>query len=591
MTKLLRASAFAALSLCAACGAANDTPGAAAEPDASATPPLADAAPEIDAPGSAMVAAAHPLAVEAGLEVLRAGGSAVDAAVAVQTVLGLVEPQSSGIGGGAFMVHHDGETGETVVYEGREAAPERADADLFLDDDGEPLGRLDAIVSGRSVGAPGAISMLAMAHAEHGMRDWAFNFDPAVALAETGFEVTPRLNAMISAVAGFGLIHEMPGTREYLFLEDGSPLPVGHRLVNPAYAETLKRIADDPRKFYEGPIAQAIVDAVRAEPLPGVLTLGDLAAYEPHKRDAVCRGYRTYTVCGAPPPSSGGVAILAILGLLEGTDIAERGPDDPQAWHLFIEASRLAYADRDRYVADDQFVDVPLDALLAEDYLAARAQLIDPDIAQETVTAGQPTADIALPGEDATGEVPGTSHFVVVDGAGDVVSMTTTVEAPFGSERMAAGFILNNQLTDFSFRPVDDAGRPVANAPAPGKRPRSSMSPTIVFDENGEFLMAVGSPGGNSIIAYVAKTLIGVLDWGLSPQEAVNLPNVIARRQPVGVETARMDEALVDALEARGHQIRPGQGEGSGLHAVMVSPDGALIGAADPRREGVAKSP
>ena len=533
-----------------------------------------------------MVAAANPLAVEAGLEVLRAGGSAVDAAVAVQAVLGLVEPQSSGIGGGAFLVHYDARTGDVITFDGREVAPQGARPDMFLDATGKPLAFPVAVRSGRAVGVPGAVAMLEMAHREFGRLPWSRPWQPAIRLAERGFAVSPRLNELIGSALSRDAL--LPAARAYLTAEgraDGrTPHPAGAILRNPAYADTLRRISrDGARGFYAGPVAQAVVAGAAAEPMPGSLTLTDLAAYRPNRLEPVCGGYRAYLVCGMRPPSSGGIAVLSVLGILENFDMAAMGPGTVAGWHHFIEAQRLAYADRDEYVADDRLVAVPLAGLIDKDYLRSRAALVSPLRAMQKVEAGRPPGAPAR-GRDATAEVPGTSHFVVVDRSGDVVSMTTTVESLFGSQRFVAGFFLNNQMTDFSFRPVDERGQPIANAVAPGKKPRSSMSPTIVF-RDGAFEMAVGSPGGNAIIAYVTKVLVGVLDWGLTPQQAVDLPNVIARG-PVVAESSRIDPALVASLTQLGHVFRDGRGEGSGLHAVRVTRDGRLEGAADPRREG-----
>ncbi len=532
----------------------------------------------------AMVAAANPHAVDAGLAVLRAGGSAVDAAIAVQAVLGLVEPQSSGIGGGAFLLHYDAATGDVSAYDGREVAPAGATPTMFLLADGRPMPFWDAVKSGRSTGVPGAIAMLALAHADHGRLPWAESWRGAIDLAERGFEVSPRFSELIGSVQRWSPL--APDAAAYLTTDGTTPLPAGHLLRNPAYADTLRRIArEGPRGFYEGPVAQAIVAAAGRAPLPGTLRLEDLAAYRANRLEPLCAAYRVYQVCGMRPPSSGGVAVLSILGVLERFDLASHGAPDPRGWHLLIEAQRLAYADRDMYVADDRFEAVPLAGLLDRDYLASRAALVSPDRAMARVEAGNPPGSTRR-GRDATGIENGTSHFVVVDGRGNVVSMTTTIEGAFGSQRMAAGFFLNNQLTDFSFRPVDDAGQPIANAVAPGKKPRSSMSPTIVF-RNGAFELAVGSPGGNSIIAYVAKAIVGMLDWNLSPQQAVDLPNVIARGAVVA--EAKLDPGIRAALEALGHEFRPGRGgEGSGLHAVRIMPDGRLAGAADARREGKA---
>ena len=543
-----------------------------------------EAAAEPNWTSGGMVAAANPLAAEAGAEVLRAGGSAVDAAVAVQGVLSLVEPQSSGIGGGAFLVHYSAATGDVITYDGREVAPRGATADMFLDAGGKPLRFFDAVRSGRSVGVPGAVAMLELAHREHGRLPWRQLWRPGITLAETGFAVSPRLHEMITAVVARGSLPA--NSAAYLTLDGKAPRPVGSLLRNPDYAATLRRIAVQGAKaLREGPIAEEIVSAVRADPMPGTLTLEDLRDYRPNRLEPVCNTYRVYLVCGMRPPSSGGVAVLSVLGILSHVDMAARGATTVAGWHYLIEAQRLAYADRDTYVADDRYEAVPIAGLLDRDYLASRAALVSPDRAMQRVEPGRPPG-AQLRGRDATGGTTGTSHFVVVDGRGNVVSMTTTVESLFGSQRMAGGFFLNNQLTDFSFTPFDDKGQPIANAVAPGKKPRSSMSPTIVF-RDGRFELAVGSPGGHAIIGYVAKSIVGMLDWGLTPQAAVDLPNVIARGLVVA-ETARMDPALIESLRAMGHEFRGGRsgGEASGIHAVRRLSDGRLEGAADSRREG-----
>ncbi len=535
-----------------------------------------------------MVAAANPHAVEAGLEALSAGGDAIDAAIAVQSVLGLVEPQSSGLGGGAFLLYFDSETGDLTVYDGRETAPASADETLFLDAQGAPLGFFDAIFSGHSVGVPGAIPALHAAHNDHGQLDWAEGFTAATRLADDGFAISPRLAGFIARVAPRTPLDEWPASRAYLFDEGGNPLPSGHVLTNPAYAETTRALALNPRALHEGAIAEAIVTAVQAEPRPGGLTLSDLEAYQIVERDPICRAYRQWTVCSAPPPSSGGVTVNQILGLLEPFDMSATGPETLEGWRRFIEASRLAYADRDAYVADQDFVFVPTIGLHDPEYLSQRAALIDRDSAIPTIAPGRP-AGISEPGADATPDSPGTSHFVIVDADGDVISMTTTVESVFGSHRMAGGFFLNNQLTDFSRTPVDANGAPVPNRPEGGKRPRSSMSPTIVFDQDGNFVLATGSPGGSSIIAYTAKTLVAMLDWGLPPQEAADLPNVVARGDVVRLEQG-LDPDLVSGLEGLGFTIDANRGENSGIHIVRRLEDGRLIGAADRRREGQART-
>lgn len=554
------------------------------------------------APKNGMVVAANPLASEAGAKVLRDGGSAVDAAIAVQAVLGLVEPQSSGLGGGAFMMVYDPKTAKVWNYNGREAAPADISPALFLDDDGQPLRYFDGIASGRSTGVPGAVVMLHKAHQDYGKLKWGTQFKEAIALAENGFEVSPRMADIVARMSKF-VLGRQDAARDYFFAEDGkTPIGVGFLRDNPDYAQSLKLIAENPRALLEGELAEKIIAAVREEPLPGTLSLSDMAVYQPKKTQALCSTYRAHIICGAQPPASGGIAVQSLLGTLENFDMAAMGPSE-QGWHHFIEASFLAYADRDKYVADDDFVEVPTKLMLNKEYLKSRAQLIQKDAAITDIKAGNPAA--FLRGEDATPDSPGTSHFTIVDKDGLTVSMTTTVEAPFGSQRMAGGFMLNNQLTDFSFKTVDAAGLPIANAPAPGKRPRSSMSPTIVFGPDGKFLFTTGSPGGNSIIAYTAKTIIGVIDWGLTPQQAIELPNVIARNGRVSLEAKGikdeetnevqrtgpaaefgLEESLVSAIEAKGHTVRRSRGEISGLHIIYRQEDGALVGGADPRREG-----
>jgi gamma-glutamyltranspeptidase/glutathione hydrolase len=582
----LRALALCGLATLFTACVAGPPPASPASRTAVAATAVIEARPARDWRGGAMVAAANPYAVDAGLEVLRAGGSAVDAAIAVQAVLGLVEPQSSGIGGGAFMLHYDAATGDVVSYDGREVAPAGATPTMFLGADGKPLRFFEAVQSGRSIGVPGVVAMLELAHREHGRLDWARPWQPAIRLARAGFAVPPRLALMLQSDFAGQLA---PDAKRYFTRADGQLLALGDTLRNPEYADTLEQIArGGARAFYEGPLAAKMVAAAQREPLAGTLSLADLRDYRATRLEPVCRGYRIYQVCGMRPPSSGGVAILAILGILEHRPAQTAATPEVARWHEYIEAQRLAYADRDTYVADDRFVEVPIEGLLDRGYLSSRAALIDPQRAAARVEAGRPPGAPAR-GADATGGNTGTSHFVIVDARGNVVSMTTTVESVFGSQRMVGGFFLNNQLTDFSFRVVDDAGRPIANAPAAGKKPRSSMAPTLVF-EDGRFRFAVGSPGGNAIIAYVSKVLIGVLDWGLTPQQAVDLPNVIARGS-VMLETSRMSPALIDGLRALGHVLREGRGaENSGLHAIWVDDGGALVGAADPRRDGVARA-
>lgn len=553
--------------------------------ESSASPPVIEAKPNLRWRSGGMVAAANPLAVDAGVEILEAGGSAVDAAIAVQAVLGLVEPQSSGLGGGAFLVHYNAATGDVITYDGREVAPRGATPDMFLTPSGQPMNFMDAVRSGRSIGVPGAVAMLEMAHREQGRLPWARAWERAERIARDGFAVSPRLHEMITFATSRGGLPLQAAA--YLTLDGKTPLPVGHRLVNTAYAESVKRIArEGAAAFREGPLAEEIVAVARREPVPGTLSLEDLRAYRPARLEPVCGSYRVYLVCGMRPPSSGGIAILSVLGTLENFEMSAMGPSTVAGWHHFIEAQRLAYADRDTYVADDRYTSVPLAGLIDKAYLRSRAALVSPTRAMGEVKPGNPPG--ATPrGRDATGVTTGTSHFVIVDRRGNVVSMTTTVEGFFGSQRMAGGFFLNNQLTDFSFRPVDEAGVAIANAVASGKKPRSSMAPTLVF-RDGLFELAVGSPGGNAIIAYVSKAIVGMLDWNLSPQQAVDLPNMIARGTLVA-ETSRSDPQVLEQLASMGHVFRGGRGgEGSGLHAVRVLPDGTLAGAADPRREGKA---
>ncbi len=534
------------------------------------------------------VAAANPIAVEAGLEILRAGGSAIDAAVAVQAALGLVEPQSSGLGGGAFLLHYDAQTRRITAYDGRETAPAGAAPDMFLDAQGQPLPYADAVTSGRATGVPGAMAMLGVAQTQYGKLPWSSLFGGVERIADEGFAVPRRL----ARFAGSDFRQAtLPDAQALFGKPDGSRVQAGDTLRNPAYAATLRQLAErGPRALLEPPIADEIIARTHAEPRPGTLAPADFAAYRPRLSDPLCRPYRVYVVCVPPPPSSG-VALLQLLAILEQTDIAKRGPADPQAWFLFAEASRLMYADRDRYIADPAFVAVPVEALLDPRYVASRARLIG-ERAGAPPVAGEPPQLAAASrfGADATVEVAGTSHFVVVDAAGDVVSMTTSVESLFGSGRAVGGFFLNNQLTDFSSRAVED-GRPVANAVAPGKRPRSSMSPVIVLDRDGRVLAAFGSPGGSAILAYNAKALVGLLAWHLPLQQAIELPNLIARGKDFGGETAKFPPGVLEGLAERGIEVKPGRGEESGLHGVVLREPGRLEGAADPRREGVWRQP
>ena len=527
-----------------------------------------------------MVVAANPLAAQAGREVLARGGNAIDAAVAVQAVLGLVEPQSSGLGGGGFLLYFDGKTRKLTAYNGREAAPAAANPQFFLGPDGRPMAFFDAILGGRSTGPPGAIAMLGLAHEQHGRLPWKSLFAGPEALAADGFPVSPRLEAE----SQFPLPQtSAPDIKAYFTKPDGGRYKAGDILKNPAYAATLRTLAaNGPRALLEGPIAQDIVARVGRDP-GAVLTTDDLKAYHPIASDALCRPYRIYVIC-VPPSPSGGPALLEMLGLLARTDIDKRGPNDAKAWFEMGQAERLAYADRDRYLGDPAFVKEPTEGLLSPGYLDARARLIG-ETAGPAPTAGDPPGAPAA-GRDATREAGGTSHFVVVDRQGDVVSMTTSVESIFGSGRMVDGFALNNQLTDFSFVPIDAAGRPAANRVEAGKRPRSAMTPVIVL-KDGRFFATLGSPGGPAILAYNLKALVGVLDWRLTMQQAVALPNLIENGDRFSAEADKLGPDVVKGLGERGVNVAAGRGENSGLHGVMAR-GGTLEGGADPRREGVA---
>ncbi len=532
-----------------------------------------------------MVAAANPLAVDAGYAMLAKGGSAVDAAIAVQLVLGLVEPQSSGLGGGAFMLVRDARNGQLVAYDGRETAPAAAKPERFLDRDGRPLPFHEAVVGGRSVGVPGVPRLLALAHARHGRLPWATLFAPAIALAENGFAVSPRLHTLIASERYF----TQPRIRAYFLDADGAPLAVGQRLRNPAYAATLRTLArDGADAFYTGALAQDIVDTANGYAAnPGDLTLADLAGYRAIAREPVCGGYRSYRVCGAPPPSSGGIALAQTLAMLAPLDLRAMGAGSLWSVHFISEAERLAYADRDAYVADPAFADVPA-GLLDPAYLQTRAALIRSDAVFGYATAGTPPRVAQAPTAGAAAEFASTSQIVVVDARGDAVSMTTTIENQFGSRLMTSGgYLLNNELTDFSFVPADAQGRAVANRVEAGKRPRSTMAPTIVLDRAGRVYMLTGSPGGPAIVEYVAKAVIGVIDWQLDPQAAVALGNFGSHNGPTKLESDTAVASLAPKLRAMGYDVSVGH-ETSGLQAIVRAPDG-WIGGTDPRREGVVR--
>ncbi|MFC6196895.1 gamma-glutamyltransferase [Ponticaulis profundi] len=560
------------------------------------TPPVADAPPVAEKPAwtkGGMVAAADPRAVAAGMKVLEAGGHAVDAAIAVHSVLSLVEPQSSGIGGGAFMVVYERESGDITVVDGRETTPAGSSTDLFYDKDGKVMDFLTAWQSGRSVGVPGQVALYGKAHELFGKAEWSSLFADAIELSENGFEVSPRLaevlaNERLRAIVN---LDDNPDTAPY-FYPNGEPLAAGALRTNPELAETLTLISEEGADaFYEGPIAEAIVKSAGAGEYGSDMTLEDLANYEVVVREALCGVALSYKICSAPPPSSGGSTQNAILGLYE-LMIEDLAPDDREGkLRAFVDAQRIGYADRDHYVADADQVFVPAQDLYDPAYLKVRVE--DRFEPGEVPTPGDPGAVlrnepyIDMWGHDMTDDKPGTTHISIVDTYGNAVSMTATVESAFGSSRWAKGFLLNNELTDFSLDPMKN-GKLVANAPESGKRPRSSMSPSLVFDDSGELYMVTGSPGGNSIIAYVSKTLVGVLDWGMSAQEAVAYPNIIARGESVGVETsADGGEPIGAFLKDLGYDVKERSGENSGLHVIVVKEDG-LEGGADPRREGVA---
>ncbi|WP_262029988.1 gamma-glutamyltransferase [Microvirga sp. Mcv34] len=529
-----------------------------------------------------MVAAANPLAAQAGREILAAGGSAVDAAVAVQLVLNLVEPQSSGIGGGAFMVFWDGKTMTTL--DGREIAPAAAKPERFLGPDGKPMKFYDAVVGGRSVGVPGTLRLLEAAHRNWGKLSWQQVIEPAARLAEEGFAISPRLNGLLTQEK---YLQNDPVARAYFYEADGTPKTVGTILKNPAFAKTLRTIADKGADaFYTGEIAQDIVTTVTGHATnPGDMTLDDLKGYKVQEREALCGNYRTYRICGMGPPSSGQIAVQQIMGILETQDMASMKPG-PDAVHWIAEAGRLAYADRALFVADPAFVNVPVKGLTDPGYLKSRASLIDPAKSMGKAKPGDPPFQKTFLWGPSEGIEFGTSHMSIVDRNGNAVSMTTTIEDGFGSRLMTkSGFLLNNELTDFSFATMED-DKPIANRVEPGKRPRSSMAPTIVLDGSGKLYAVVGSPGGSLIINYVAKTLVGLLDWKLDPQVAADLPNMGSRNGPTELEAGTEAEGWKAALETKGHEVKLID-QNSGIHAIVVTPEG-LVGGADSRREGVA---
>ena len=535
-----------------------------------------------------MIAVANPAAAAAGADVLRAGGTAADAMIAAQAVLGLVEPQSSGLGGGAFLVWYDAASGAVTTLDGRETAPLAATPALFLDASGAPLKFFDAVVGGLSVGTPGTPALMQEAHARWGKSAWSGLFDPAITLAEQGFAVSPRLAGLIGADAERLARH--PRTAAY-FLPDGVPLAAGQRRDNPAYAQSLRALAArGAQAFYGGAMAEDIIDTVQNAPRAGRLAALDLAIYRVKERAPVCVPYRMYEVCGMGPPSSGALSVGQILGMLNGFDLAASGPQDAQSWRLIGDASRLAFADRGRYMADSDFVPMPAKGLVEAGYLAARAGLMGKDAQSgariETVEAGHPKWDHAqVWADDAAIELPSTTHISIVDRYGNALSMTSTIENAFGSRLMTAGgFLLNNEMTDFSFRSHRD-GVPVANRVEPGKRPRSSMAPTIVM-QGGKPVLVVGSPGGSRIIGYVAQVIVAWADWGMDVQSAIAMPHLVNRFGPYDVEAGTQAEAMIPALEAMGYEVKA-RDLNSGIHAIDLR-GGMLRGGADPRREGVA---
>ncbi len=560
----------------------------AGPPDANA--PATGHAGEWRLSGRAMVSAADKRAVDAALEAMKAGGSAVDAAIAAHAVLGLVEPQSSGLGGGGYMVVYDRKSNTTTVFDGRETAPATATADYFTVN-GQNLGFVQAILSGKSIGTPGAVALYKTAHEKFGKLPWGPQFDAAIKLADEGFIVSPRLANSLGQRFQNGPLGTNPASGTYFF-PNGKALAVGDRRTNPEYAATLRSIAKDgPAAFYSGQLAQNIVNAVHSGDIQGELSLKDLSDYKVLVKPALCGAYRDYRICSAPPSSSGGVAMNQIMSLYEDITAKSGAATESDKLRDFVLAQQLGYADRDHYVADPDAVSVPV------------ADLLDPKYVKSRAESGFKPGDVPQPGDpgaflhnkpirdqwgrDANAAQPGTTHMSFVDFEGNAVSFTATVEGAFGSSRWTNGFVLNNQLTDFTRPPVLN-GKPVANAPGPGKRPRSSMSPTIVFDKAGDVFMVTGSPGGNSIVGYVSKTIVAVLDWGRTAQEASALPNVVARGPVVSIETAdATGKTWAQQLAAAGFKTREVAGENSGLNLIVARAD-RWEGGADPRREGVA---
>ena len=532
-----------------------------------------------------MVTAANPLAAQVGLTILRGGGSAVDAAIATQLALNVVEPQSSGIGGGAFLMHYQASSRAIEAYDGREKAPAAASEDMFLKSDGSPANFFDVVPGGLSVGVPGALRMMELAHKKHGKLPWARLFEPAIKLAEEGFSVSPRLYALVKIDR---YLKKFKESSDFFYDNAGFSKPIGTLLINKPLAETFRKIAKGgANAFYTGELAADIVKTIRGATLnPGRMTTADMANYQAKERNPICSLYRKWFVCGMPPPTSGGITTLQILGLLQGTDLSRLTPGSTEAVHLITEAGRLAFADRNKYIADEDFVPVPKNSLLDPGYLNKRAKLIS-----KTKSIGKAKPGVLkLKSANRLGSYQGfegesTSHISIVDGKGNAVSMTSSIENAFGSRLMVRGFLLNNQLTDFSFSPTSN-GKKNANRVEPNKRPRSSMSPMLVIDGNAKLVMAIGSPGGSRIIGYVAKTLIAVLDWKMGIQAAINLPHFTNRNGATDLEQGTQLESIKPALEELGHEVRIRKLT-SGLHGIIIDENGQLYGGADRRREGV----
>ncbi len=521
----------------------------------------------------AMVVTAHPLASKAALKIIQNGGNAIDAAIAAQLVLGLVEPQSSGIGGGAFLLHYNAQTKTIDGYDGRETAPEAVTENLFIVNN-RPMSFMQAVKSGKAVGVPGVLAMLKQAHNDGGKLKFSELFKPAILLAEQGFSVTPRLQKSIAYATQFDMSPEF----KLLYLNsDNTPLKTDQILKNPAYANVLKTISDNGiAAFYQGDLALRIANAVQAR--GGILKTEDLMHYTPIRRPALCGAYRSNRICGMPAPSSGTIAVLQTLKILEGFDLSEG--DSPAMHHLILEAEKLAFADRNALVADSKFSELPIDEMLSNEYLATRRTLID----RENASSDIAREGIILHGADNTLDAPSTTHISIRDAQGNAVALTSSVEHSFGSSIMVDGFVLNNQMTDFAFNPIEN-GVPIANRVQPNKRPRSSMTPLFIFNNNEDLRYVLGSPGGSSIIGYVLNVINGVIDWQMPLQTALNQPHFLHRNKLVA--EVELGYPYIEDLESIGHQVVE-MPQTSGIHAVEITNDNTLIGAADPRREGLA---